>query len=81
MSYTRFMDRSLDEMAADMRHPRGNDRDSRGDTDDRTLFVANLNYATSWQELRDHLRKGIHPLLLVHPLPSTPLSSWAYREV
>ena len=33
------------------------DRD-HGDADDRTLFVANLNYDTSWQELRDHLKRG-----------------------
>ncbi len=32
--------------------------DIDGEADDRTLFVANLNYSTSWQELRDHLRKG-----------------------
>ncbi len=73
MSYSRFMDRSLDDIPShNMRRSRsgeGRDRGDRardhggdrdGDADDRTLFVANLNYDTSWQELRDHLKKGEH---------------------
>ncbi len=40
----------------DRHHSGGPSIDS--EADDRTLFVANLNYSTSWQELRDHLRRG-----------------------
>lgn len=111
-SYARYMDKSLDEMAAEMRYPsdssnqqgppfgqadpgynskqvnvreeeyrdrattrylpypdsytdgeeRKSDTDRRGRRDDKdacTLFVSNLKYSTGWQDLKDHMKKGV----------------------